>query len=223
MLICWCSIHDVWAQGDVEFTLRKAQHVDVAPATAFLIAELPNRQYILLDPVCEITDTLVVGGTYERWERGILITPLEDEVVLFLTASNDQGEEFTFKKTYETLPAPDLLVGKIACDSTGNIWDLLMDGELHLNPNSYGLSVQSFDLEFVANQELFVLSSSTNQFSREMRKSLMDVKDGTLLQLTNIKLGGLHSEMTLPGCQVYITEEQAPVRYSTGGNRVIRK
>ena len=212
------------AQESVTFELNLLGNwCQVSPETNFLIGGIPNQVKIQTLAGFVITDTLVVDGSFESQNGCLHLLPQEKTLKLMLLGKDERGKAVSFEKDYQVAPEPSLTVGNIACDSTGNIFDLLLDANLHVAPKRYGLDVQGFDLEFVADGKLHVLNATGSFFTRSMRDALYKAPDGTLLQFSNIQIGPHFSEVILPTCQIYLTTMEPPKHYTTGVNMVIKK
>lgn len=183
---------------DTVFTVKAAQSgISLYPKTTVLYKDLTKRFKLIKPGTIEIDTVIFIGGTFSLKDSVLLLKPTGGKTALLkIYRKLPEGkfslafvQEFGIQKFVE--PKPNL--DGVDCDSFIHRMKVVAQGYVNvpMRPGKelkrFSYPVISFDAQISGNGMLRTLSTSGNRMSYEMRDKADSLKDGSLVNIFNIR------------------------------------
>ena len=201
---------------DLQITISsKNSEITVFPEDNYLFAGSRNRIKIT-SKNGQISKVMLAGGTITG-KDSIYIAEIStgNKTLLSVFEKSSGGKEkLVFNKEYRIVPPPNLNFNGVQNDSAIDNLSL-MGGFLKANyALGRGAKVVSFKMSILKNGILVTDSVEGNRLSKDMRKYVNSIKNGSVIYIEDIKYADPYGEVkTIPVLRLFLIEHEKPLNF----------
>jgi hypothetical protein len=212
-----------YAQDEIDFKVVPGEIcASIQPDINYIFKDVTNYFRLQAGPNTSITDTVISGADFTIKNGLIEIIPFPDskKVVLNIEAKfGEFGHSRTIERVFNVCNSPEVKAGRIKCDSVIDAYTFLLCGKLDAYSKELrtALQVDSFSIQWVSEGQAKSIRMNSNKFPQEFRADMLKKRQDQPIFFSNV-YGSLAEgvPIILPQCRFFITETQAPVKWSIG-------